>query len=139
MNINKLFLISPALIVALASFTETKKPDNLTLKKSTFQVKVNDTLKTDAETGLIIHKNLKMVKTHCTACHSTKLIQQHRFTREGWIGKIRWMQKNHNLWDLGESEKEILDYLEKYYSPGSEANKVPARRQALQTVQWYKL
>ncbi len=137
MKISKLVFVFPCMAIVLASFTDAVKPDNLPFKK--MDIQVNDTLKMDAETGLIIDEKLEMVKAHCTGCHSTKLIQQHRFTREGWIGKIRWMQTNHNLWDLGESEKVVLDYLEKYYSPESAANKIPARRTSLQPVQWYKL
>lgn len=66
-------------------------------------------------------------------------IQQHRFSREGWEGKIRWIQKNHNLWDLGASEKPVLDYLEKYYSAESVSNKLMPRRAPLKNIEWYKL
>ena len=137
MKISKLLLFFPFMAIGLASFTDTANPAHLVLKKSAIPIK--DTLKTDSETGLIVDEKLKMIKAHCTGCHSTKLIQQHRFTREGWVGKIRWMQKNHNLWDLGESEKVVLDYLEEYYSPESAANKIPTRRTPLQPIQWYKL
>lgn len=99
----------------------------------------DDTLKLDPETGLIIDERLALVKANCTGCHSPKLIRQHRFTREGWVGKIRWMQQYHNLWKLGESEKPILDYLEQHYSPESTANQVPARRSPLHNIEWYKL
>lgn len=132
MKISKLVVVFPCMAIVLASFTDTAPSGNTGSQ-------LKDTLQTDAETGLIIDEKLKIVKAHCTGCHSTKLIQQHRFTREGWVGKIRWMQKNHNLWDLGESEKVVLDYLEKYYSPESTANKMPARRTALPPVEWYRL
>lgn len=72
-----------------------------------------DTTKKDPETGLIVDENLYMVKAQCTNCHSTKLITANRFTRDGWKQKIRWMQANHNLWELGDAEKPVLDYLEK--------------------------
>jgi hypothetical protein len=100
---------------------------------------LSDTLKLDSETGLIQDDRLILIKANCTACHSTKLIQQHRFSREGWLGKIRWMQKNHNLWDLGESEKAVLDYLAQYYSAESSGNKVQPRRMPLKDIHWYKL
>jgi hypothetical protein len=100
---------------------------------------VKETVKFDPRTGLVEDTNLNLVIANCTACHSAKLIQQHRFSREGWTGKIRWMQKNHNLWDLGVSEESVLDYLEKYYSPKSEVNRVRARRAPLKDIQWYKL
>jgi hypothetical protein len=137
MKIIKLLFIFLILVITLASFTDTAQLDYLYLKKR--DTLITDTLKIDAQTGLIEDANLNLIKANCTGCHSTKLIVQHRFTREGWIGKIRWMQKNHNLWDLGESEKVVLDYLEKYYSPESEVNKIPSRRPILKDIQWYKL
>ncbi len=130
----KLIWLLSLIIVTLASFTDVTK-----IRSQEKSRPVKDTIKIDAETGLIIDDNLKILKANCTGCHSTKLIGQHRFTREGWVGKIRWMQQYHNLWNLGESEKVILDYLEKYYSPASAANKIPARRPPLKNIQWYKL
>lgn len=94
-----------------------------------------DTTKTDPETGLIVDENLYMVKAQCTNCHSTKLITANRFTRDGWKQKIRWMQANHNLWELGDAEKPVLDYLEKNYSPTASV----ARRAPLKDIKWYKL
>jgi hypothetical protein len=94
-----------------------------------------DTTKTDPETGLIVDENLYMVKAQCTNCHSTKLITANRFTRDGWKQKIRWMQANHNLWELGDAEKPVLDYLEKNYSPTASV----ARRAPLKGIKWYKL
>lgn len=96
---------------------------------------IADTLKKDLETGLILDKDLYMVKAQCTSCHSSKLIISNHFTRDGWKEKIRWMQANHNLWDLGETEKQVLDYLEKYYPPIQSV----ARREPLKDIKWYKL
>ncbi|MGG7660810.1 hypothetical protein [Dyadobacter sp. BHUBP1] len=96
---------------------------------------VADTTKKDPETGLIVDENLYMVKAQCTNCHSTKLITANRFTRDGWKQKIRWMQANHNLWELGDAEKPVLDYLEKNYSPTASV----ARRAPLKDIKWYKL
>jgi hypothetical protein len=95
----------------------------------------SDTTKTDPETGLIVDPNLYMVKAQCTGCHSTKLIIANHFTRDGWKQKIRWMQANHNLWDLGETEKQVLDYLEKNYAPAQ----MVSRRAPLKDIQWYDL
>ncbi len=95
----------------------------------------SDTLKKDPETGLIIDKDLYMVKAQCTSCHSSKLIIANHLTRDGWKQKIRWMQANHNLWELGETEKQVLDYLEKYYAP----EKIISRRKPLANIEWYKL
>jgi hypothetical protein len=94
-----------------------------------------DTTKKDPETGLIVDPNLYMVKAQCTGCHSTKLIIANHFTRDGWKQKIRWMQANHNLWDLGETEKQVLDYLEKNYAPVQ----MVSRRAPLKDIQWYDL
>lgn len=95
----------------------------------------SDTAKKDSTTGLFLDKNLYMVKAQCTSCHSPKLISQNRFTRDGWKQKIRWMQANHNLWDLGEAEPVVLDYLEKYYSPSQSYS----RRAPLKGIEWYRL
>ncbi|WP_025764751.1 hypothetical protein [Dyadobacter tibetensis] len=99
------------------------------------QSMLSDTLKKDAESGLYEDPNLYMVKAMCSNCHATTLIAQHRFTRQGWIEKIRWMQTNHNLWELGEAEPVILDYLEKYYAPAT----IISRRAPLTDIKWYKL
>ncbi len=90
----------------------------------------------DAETGLALDPNFTLIKAHCTGCHSPKLILQHRFTRDEWLSKIRWMQRNHKLWDLGDSEKIVLDYLAKNYAP---SQSVYSRREALRNIKWYKL
>src|SRR3546814_2370498 len=82
----------------------------------------SDTLKYDSQTGMVVDKNMDIVVASCSACHSTELIRQNRFIRDGWIAKISWMQREHNVCELGASEKASLDYLEKYYSPRPEEN-----------------
>lgn len=104
-------------------------------KNSQPQSQIEVTSGIDPESGLAIDPNLMLVKGQCTACHSAKLITQNRFTREGWKDKIIWMQKTQNLWDLGESEPAILDYLAKHYAPEARAS----RRANLENVEWYKL
>jgi len=118
-----------------------------TLVQETRPVAVNDTSPPladkavrdgiDVETGLIAEDNFMLVKSTCTACHSSDLILQSAFNRETWIEKIRWMQRTQKLWDLGESEDPILDYLEKYYGPDSVM--VAFRKPPLQDIQWYVL
>lgn len=71
--------------------------------------------KTDPQTGLRIDQGFETVKGQCTVCHSAKLISQSGKTRDGWLESIRWMQRNHGLWDLGATQDEILGYLEKNY------------------------
>ena len=98
---------------------------------------VVDSLKHDPGTGLVADEHLTLVVAQCTACHSSKLILQNRFTRDGWKEKIRWMQRTQKLWDLGASEPVVLDYLVKYYGP--EQKTFDGRRKPLPAVQWYKL
>lgn len=89
----------------------------------------------DMQTGLLAGEGLAVVKTTCTACHSSDLILQNRFTREGWHEKIVWMQQTQGLWDLGESEAVILDYLAANYAPEA----FRGRRQPLSDIEWYEL
>ncbi|WP_421826210.1 hypothetical protein [Larkinella sp.] len=96
-----------------------------------------DSLKHDPTTGLVVDERLTLVVAQCTACHSSKLILQNRFTRDGWKEKIRWMQRTQKLWDLGETEPVVLDYLVKYYGPEQKA--FDGRRKPMPAVQWYKL
>ena len=118
--------------ILMSSFVDKNAARNLA---PTSAIALSDTLKKDTETGMIVDKDLYIVKAQCTSCHSSKLIVQNRFTRDGWKQKIRWMQAKHNLWDLGETEKQVLDYLEKYYAPTATL----ARRQPLKDIKWYKL
>lgn len=85
-------------------------------------------------TGLIADVNYELVVTNCTNCHSSKLITQNRATKEGWRSMIEWMQETQNLWELGENEDKIIDYLAKNYAPDKQS-----RRQNLKDVEWYEL
>ena len=89
----------------------------------------------DVLTGLLAGEGLLEVKANCLSCHSAKLIAQNRFTRAGWHAKIVWMQETQGLWDLGENEPLILDYLAEHYAPEVRA----PRRQPLTDVNWYEL
>lgn len=100
-------------------------------------ITLTDSLKKDPDTGLVVAEQLNIVKAHCTSCHSSKLILQNRFTRDGWKEKIRWMQRTQNLWDLRDSEPVVLDYLAKYYGPEQKA--FDGRRKPMAGVKWYKL
>lgn len=88
----------------------------------------------DAATGLIVAAGWELVKANCTNCHAATLVTQNRATREGWEGMIRWMQRTQKLWDLGENEAAILDYLAKNYSPEKKG-----RRENLKEIEWYEL
>ena len=85
-------------------------------------------------TGLIADDGLNLVIAHCTGCHSAQLITQNRATKEGWVRVIRWMQETQNLWDLGESEEAIVNYLTKNYSPEHRGRRMP-----LTDIEWYEL
>ncbi len=85
------------------------------------------------KTGLIADNGYELVVANCTVCHSSKLVTQNRATREGWESMIRWMQATQKLWDLGENEDIILDYLAKNYAP-----KATGRRAPLADIEWYE-
>lgn len=71
----------------------------------------------DAESGLAIAPGWQLVKAHCGACHSTKLVTAQRGDRDYWLDTIRWMQRTQNLWDLPPAiESQVLDYLADNYS-----------------------
>ena len=88
----------------------------------------------DVESGLIAEGDYMMVKRTCTACHSAKLVTQNRATRDGWLEMIRWMQETQKLWDLGDNETLILDYLAKHYGPEDKG-----RRQNIEIEEWYEI
>ena len=85
-------------------------------------------------TGLVEGKGLQLVIQNCTSCHSAKLIIQNRMDKERWANTIKWMQETQNLWDLGESEEAILDYLATHYAPERKG-----RRSQLANIKWYEL
>lgn len=141
MKVINIYLFVGTILITFFAFKQSEE-SKINTPNSALQIQhsnLSDSLTIDSETGLINDTNLMMIKAQCTACHNTQLIQQHRFTREGWKDKIRWMQKNHKLWDLGESEKVVLDYLEKYYSPKMASQKILNRRELLKKIEWYKL
>jgi len=98
---------------------------------------ISDTLVVDGihvASGLVVDDGFIQVKATCLACHSAKLVTQNRATRDGWKKMIRWMQETQNLWELGDNEAVILDYLAKHYAPDE-----AGRRPNLPTPIWYVL
>jgi hypothetical protein len=89
----------------------------------------------DEQSGLLAGEGLQIVKVNCTGCHSGTLITQNRMSRERWKETIHWMQETQGLWDLGENEAVILDYLAENYSPLPTGG----RRRPLENIQWYSL
>ncbi len=85
-------------------------------------------------TGLIDDEGMMAVIGSCTPCHSAKLITQNKATKDGWISMIRWMQAKQGLWDLGENEKIIVNYLAKNYAPEEKG-----RRANLEDIEWYRI
>ncbi|MEE4175205.1 MAG: hypothetical protein V2I57_13215 [Xanthomonadales bacterium] len=57
----------------------------------------------------------ELVQAHCGACHSVMLVTQNRGDAKHWLQLIRWMQADHNLWDLGPAEADIVAYLATHY------------------------
>lgn len=86
------------------------------------------------ETGFIDAPGMMVTIQNCTNCHSSKLVIANRMNAERWTQTIRWMQETQNLWDLGENEKVIIDYLVTNYPP-----KKVGRRGNLEEVEWYTL
>ncbi|PIB38945.1 monoheme cytochrome C [Maribacter sp. 4G9] len=85
-------------------------------------------------TGLVEGEGLTEVITNCTTCHSSKLIIQNRMGTEQWNATIRWMQETQGLWDLGENQDIIVDYLTTNYPTFKKG-----RRAALTDIEWYPL
>lgn len=70
----------------------------------------------------------ELVEANCSACHSLALVAQNRMSRDNWRETIRWMQQKQGLWELGDAEPIILDYLEHEYG----VVEVPWRRKPLE-------
>lgn len=85
-------------------------------------------------TGLIAKEGYQLVINNCTSCHSAKLVIQNRMTTEQWNATIRWMQATQNLWELGDNQTVIVDYLVDNYPVTN-----TGRRANLTAVEWYEL
>lgn len=104
-------------------------------------VQIDETADYDAiENGIHVRTGLKdapglmTVVNNCTNCHSAKLVIQNRMNKERWIATIRWMQETQNLWDLGQNEEIIVNYLSLNYPPTQ-----IGRRANLTNINWYVL
>ena len=85
-------------------------------------------------TGLKDGEGLMEVVNNCTNCHSAQLVTQNKMNKERWLATIRWMQETQNLWDLGQNEEIIINYLVTNYPPTKKG-----RRANLQHIEWYEL
>jgi|TARA_B110000438_G_scaffold100650_1_gene99543 hypothetical protein len=80
----------------------------------------------DLGTGLIIAPGWDLVRIHCGACHSYKLVTAQRADKEGWRSMIQWMQETQNLWEFDEvTENGILNYLSNSYPPQANRRRAP--------------
>ena len=97
----------------------------------------DEAAETDSKSGLRIDakEHWKLVKAHCSSCHSERLITQQQLDRVNWLKSIRRMQSEENLWDLGASETKILDYLVTYYSATDKPRNQRVRRAQLAPVE----
>ncbi len=85
-------------------------------------------------TGFIDADGLQVVVNNCTTCHSSKLVIQNRMGVEQWNATIRWMQKTQGLWELGENQEIIVNYLVENYPPLEKGRRAP-----LTNIEWYEL
>ncbi|WP_299051265.1 monoheme cytochrome C [uncultured Polaribacter sp.] len=85
-------------------------------------------------TGLVDAEGLMTVVNNCTNCHSAKLVTQNRMNAERWNATIKWMQETQGLWDLGDNQKIIVNYLVTNY-PIQDIG----RRANLTNIEWYEL
>ncbi|CAM4335647.1 monoheme cytochrome C [Zobellia nedashkovskayae] len=85
-------------------------------------------------TGFVEGPGMMEIVQNCTNCHSAKLVIQNRMNKERWKATIKWMQETQNLWDLGENEDIIIDYLVTNYPPQKKG-----RRTVLTDIDWYEL
>ena len=86
------------------------------------------------QTGLKDAPGMDLVIQNCTNCHSAKLVTQNRMSKERWDATIRWMQKTQNLWELGDKQEVIVNYLVTNYPVEDKG-----RRASLEQIEWYKL
>ena len=87
------------------------------------------TAETDPVSGLVIDDNWLLIKAHCGACHSTRLVSQNRGSRQTWLDMIRWMQASQGLWQFDQqTETIILDYLAKNYPAPDAHRRAPIPR-----------
>ena len=95
----------------------------------------------DPKSGLRIDAegNWKLIKANCNVCHSERLLTQQQLDRENWSKAIKRMQTRENLWDLGDNESKVLDYLSTYYGTSSKPKTQRVRRAQLKQVSFTPL
>lgn len=125
-------LFSIVFYMVLDLWSGSSETKSISIAPAAQDVEIRDGI--HIETGLKAGNALPIVIQNCTPCHSAKLITQNRMTAEGWKSTIQWMQQTQNLWDLGENEVDIINYLATYYAPQKKG-----RRARLKEIEWYEL
>lgn len=70
----------------------------------------------------------KLVRAHCTSCHSSQILKNLQLSRTAWQDVIKRMQEEEGLWDLGDDESKIIEYLATYFGPTSDTAQRRSRR-----------
>ena len=125
-------LIIGFVTVPLLDFFSDEQPKPVMVEKDSNNTDIIDGI--HVRTGLVDDEGLMTVIANCTACHSAQLITQNRMDKERWDATIRWMQETQNLWDLGDNQEVIVNYLVKNYPVYSKG-----RRENLSEIEWYDL
>ncbi len=67
--------------------------------------------------GLAAGAGQEEVLIYCSACHSTRIVQQQGMNREGWIETLEWMVEEQGMSEIEEPDLTlVLDYLSKSYN-----------------------
>ncbi len=136
MGIMLVWIMSDPQLITYSSQPNTQNQKDMVQMESSYAspgpVEVVDGI--DISTGFIAEGDYHIVRTTCTACHSSKLVLQNRATREGWKEMIVWMQETQKLWDLGEQEEKIIEYLATYYGPVNKGRRIPIKVES-----WYEI
>ncbi len=137
---NKKRLFFVVLVILLLVFLYFKSNPNITIGKDIDKV-VDKPISTNeivdgihVRTGLKDGEGLMTVVANCTACHSAQLVIQNRMNKERWNATIRWMQETQNLWELGDNQAVIVNYLLTNYPVIDKG-----RREKLENIEWYAL
>ncbi|MGB0431168.1 MAG: hypothetical protein ACPGLV_11890 [Bacteroidia bacterium] len=136
---NRIYIVVYLLVAAfMASCNSAPKPNRSITHRFHPPVNANANYNIvngkEVESGLIAEGDWLIVKQTCTACHSAKLVTQNRADKDGWKKMIKWMQETQGLWQLGDKEGKIINYLATHYAPEN-----TGRRKPLQIEEWYEI
>ncbi|WP_085907603.1 hypothetical protein [Kiloniella majae] len=67
--------------------------------------------------GLVAGPGQEEVLIYCSACHSTRIVQQQGLSRDEWAETLEWMEEDQGMSEIEEPDLTlILDYLAKNYN-----------------------